>query len=84
VVSFENARKEVWIAFDDMANFEADEQKLMQFITLHKGDCETVVYLRQNKAMKKLGPNHRISKESAAELENLFGKENVKFRTVGI
>jgi len=86
VVSFENVRREIWIAFKDLDDFNNAQEKLCALKTSHPGSCSVVAFLRDSKAMKKLDPSYGFSEDSISMdiYKDLFGSENVKVRVAGI
>jgi len=86
VVSFGDVRKEIWFAFADMKDYSEKQNRLEALSASHPGHCEIVVFLRNDKAMKKLGTSRMISGDevSLEVYKSLFGIENVKIRVAGI
>lgn len=80
IISVEDARKEVWVAFPDKKAYEKGKEPLEAYIAAHTGTSEVVVFLRAEKAKKTLPPALRMqaNEDTQAGLSALFGKDNVK------
>ena len=60
IVPFDKTKKELWIQFPDKESFLSDEQNLYQMLSDSEGEDEVVIYLRAEKAMKRLPKNRNI------------------------
>lgn len=80
LVAFEEVPRNVWIQFANMAEYESMEEKLRETIQEMDGRDSIVVYLKEEKQMKKLPPNFNIlaNRENINTLIQIFSKENVK------
>lgn len=73
----------VWIQFQNMEQYKATEQGLLETMADSDGNDDVVIYLRDTKNYKVLPPNLRVNadEELQDKLYTKFGKENVKFIT---
>ena len=60
IVPFDKTKKELWIQFPDKESFLSDEENLYQMLSDSEGEDEVVIYLRAEKAMKRLPKNRNI------------------------
>ena len=78
IKSFDDCGREVWIRFANKDAYEAAEGQLTEIIRQMDGSDGLAIYLTEEKAIKRMGPNWTL----AASLENLevlyqnFGQEN--------
>lgn len=80
IYSFEEAKRELWIQFADKREFEAEEQKLYGLLMNSDGEDRVVIYLAEEKAMKRLpaSRNAGIDKALLLRLSEAFGEKNIK------
>ena len=80
VYSFEDAKRELWIQFKDKGSFEANEKKLYEMISGSDGSDAVVIYLADEKAMKRLpaSRNLLIEPDLLHRLKAEFGDNNIK------
>lgn len=80
IYSFEEAKRELWIQFADKREFEAEEQKLYGLLMDSDGEDRVVIYLAEEKAMKRLpaSRNAGIDKALLLRLSEAFGEKNIK------
>ena len=80
IIAFENLPKEIWIQFADKEEYERQEQSLHRVIDENRGECELVLFLKKEKAIKRLPKNRGIAsgEKTKEALIELFGKENTK------
>ena len=73
----------VWIQFQNMEQYKAAEQGLLETMSDSDGNDDVVIYLRDTKNYKILPANLRVNagEELRDKLYTEFGKENVKFIT---
>ena len=80
IKSFDDCGREVWIRFANKEAYEAAEGQLTEIIRQMDGSDGLAIYLTEEKAVKRMGPNWTL----AASIENLevlyqnFGQENVQ------
>ncbi len=80
VVPFEEVPREVWIQFAAREDFYRRENDLYEFLRETPGRDAVVIYLRQDKSMKRLSENCCIAADDAmlGELRERYGQDNVK------
>ena len=85
-VEFEKLKKEVWIAFPDREAYARGQTHLLELCFEHTGISDVIVYLRAERARKKLPPDQRVSVSEALlkALRSTFGEKNVKVVEKGI
>lgn len=78
--AFEEVSRDLWIQFETKEAFAQMEQQLYQLIYSSDGKDQVVIYVKNPKAIKRLGDRYsiRITPELVQSLETVFGKENVK------
>ena len=78
--SFDDGKKEVWIQFADMADYESHREELMDLLRLSDGKDEVVLYLKAEKAVKRLGRSMGVlaSPVLIGELAAQFGEDCVR------
>ena len=80
VYSFDETKKELWLQFPDMASYEEQEPRVLEQLRASDGQDEVVVYIKDRKVMKRLGPGWRVAATMrlAQSLSAVFGQNNVK------
>ena len=80
VVAFESLPQELWLQFADMDACLQAEASLNAILRAHPGKDTVVLYLRQERQMKRLSFGVALSDMAAfrGELENLCGEENIR------
>ena len=80
VYSFDETRKELWLQFPDMESYAAQEMRVLEQLRASDGQDEVVVYIKDSKMMKRLGPRWRVcaTVPFAQMLSSVFGQNNVK------
>lgn len=80
IYSFDDAKRELWIQFADKREFEAGEQKLYELLADSDGEDRVVVYLAEEKAMKRLSAAKNVGIDDAllSRLSGEFGEKNIK------
>ena len=80
VIPFEALPRELWLQFEDMESFRDMEEKLYELLAPYDGTDEVVIYLKKQKAYKKLPPSRNV--KVCAQLKEAvcgwLGAENVK------
>ena len=81
-----NTNKELWVAFRDLDAYHAGAKALEDLCFENQGSAQVVVYLRKEKAVKKLGADLRIGTDKVVRslFEKTFGAENVRIRVTGL
>ena len=77
---FETAKKELWIQFPSLAEYERREKELHQALLDSEGEDQVILYVKKEKMKKVLPANRNVSvnQELLARLYGQFGEENVK------
>lgn len=78
--SFDDVKRELWLQFETMKDFEEKEQKLYECMKNSDGNDSVTIYISSSKVMKKL-PNSRnikISKDLIDTLSGWIDQNNVK------
>jgi DNA polymerase-3 subunit alpha len=80
LLGFEEVPRNVWIQFENMADYNAKEENLREIIKDMDGRDGIVIYLKAEKQMKKLPPNYNIlaNRENLNALIHAYSEENVK------
>lgn len=80
IVPFDETGRDLWVQFESMEDFEAKEQQLYGMLHDSDGRDEVVVYVKNPKAIKRLGKNLTIhvNEELVNNLTNFLGENNVK------
>ncbi|MDD2959264.1 MAG: DNA polymerase III subunit alpha [Lachnospiraceae bacterium] len=78
--SFDDVPKDLWIQFDTMEEFQAKSSELYRQITGSDGKDEVVIYVKNPKGIKRLGPQWSVkaSPNLIEALAKLYGKDNVR------
>ncbi len=86
IFSIDDTAREVWIAFDDIAAYKAEQDKLNDLCFENPGDAGVIIYLKKERMRKSLGALSRVN--AAAErleaFKQAFGEENVRVRVIGL
>ena len=90
IYTFDEAPRELWLQFDSKDRYFELKDKvdgvLKEFSEVNAGDTQTKapvsIYLRQEKAVKNLGPDQAVNINTALmnKLHELLGEKNVKVR----
>ena len=80
---FKLPEAEVWIQFGDKEDYRSRLEDLRSLISRYKGSSTVVVYLKKEKAVKRLDAGFAVSaqEEPLAEFKKAFGDENVRTMT---
>jgi len=72
--------RELWVRFDNKETFMAREEELYRLLAESDGRQEVVIYLNEEKAMKRLPKNRsvEITEDLLAVLKTAFGEEQIK------
>jgi len=86
VVAFDDVPCEVWLQFENKESYEASTGELNQIIEKSDGKDTIVIFLKDSKAMKKLGVRYsvRADKQTLDEFKAKLGEKNVKVREMAI
>ena len=80
VVPFEDVQKELWLQFANKDTYAQQETELFGILKNSDGIDEVVIYVKEDKAVKRLGKNRSVNANYAL-LEALYsymGEKNVK------
>ncbi|SFH78353.1 DNA polymerase-3 subunit alpha [Pseudobutyrivibrio sp. OR37] len=80
IKSFDDCAREIWIQFSNKDAYNVAEAKLLETIRQMDGNDALIIYLTEEKAVKRMGANCSLSasENNLAALRGLFGEENVK------
>ena len=80
IKSFDDCAREIWIQFPNKDAYSANEGKLLDTIREMDGSDSLIIYLTEEKAVKRMGANCSLaaSVDNISTLRGLFGEENVK------
>ena len=80
VWTFEEVPRDLWIQFETVDDFAANEKKLYDLIRESDGKDQISIFVRNPRSVKRLGRNRsvRIDRELLDVLRREFGEENVK------
>lgn len=86
IVPFDKVKKEIWLAFDSIGAYEKAAGIISDISFEHPGSSDIIVYLRREKAMKRLSGDLRCmaSEAALAAFRDKLGEENVKTKIIGI
>lgn len=79
-IPFSEVPRELWLQFGNREEFRGKEPALSALLAKHPGSAQVCIYLRNEKAVKKLGNAERVeaSGECLAELGMLLSEKNIK------
>ena len=80
IISMDDLPRELWIRFKNKEVYLAEEEKLYEILSESDGKQEVVIYLEEERAVKRL-PKNRCVDISGTLLENLrqmYGEEQIK------
>ena len=80
IIDMDDLPREVWIRFENKETFLVKEKELYHLLSESDGKQEVVIYLSEERAVKRLGKNYgvNISNGLLSILRNAFGEEQVK------
>ncbi len=80
IVSMDDVPQDVWVQFGTMDEYNAAEKDLLGMIADNDGVDQMIIYVRADKAMKKLGARYSftLTEGLRTALEEKFGAANVK------
>ena len=80
ITRFEDIARRLWVQFADEAEYEAKIEGLYEDLRSSDGNDNVAVYIRSNKAIKRLpsSRNINIDDELLAELGEKYGEDNIK------
>ena len=80
ITAFDDTKKELWLQFDTMEQYEGLEAKLFEALHELDGGDPVIVYIAGTKQMKRLPPsrNVKVNQELVNRLAGFLGEKNVK------
>lgn len=80
IKSFDDCSREIWIQFANKDIYSASEGQLLDTIREMDGNDSLVIYLTEEKAVKRMGANCSLaaSLDNLSTLRGLYGEDNVK------
>ena len=80
IYAFSEAPKELWVQFEDKQQYFELQQALGQLLSAHPGEDGVAIYLREEKAVKRLGRPQAVTVDDALlqGLYTLLGEKNVR------
>lgn len=80
IIRFEDAKREIWLQFQDLATYEEKQEELFQILADSDGEDEVVIYITDKKAIKRLPKSRTVQFNTltANKLYNFLGENNVK------
>lgn len=80
IVSFDQVPRELWVQFQTKEEFRRREMELYEDLRHSDGNDSVVIYLKSEKAMKRLPPNLNIGIDSSilGKMQVKYGQNNVK------
>lgn len=80
IKSFDDCSREIWIQFANKDIYSASEGQLLDTIREMDGNDSLVIYLTEEKAVKRMGANYSLaaSMDNLSTLRGLYGEDNVK------
>ena len=82
ITSFDDLPRELWVQFDDVASYRANESKLLEILAPVDGRDAVVIYLKKERAIKRLpaSRNVKASEGLIDQLKGVFGKKNIALK----
>ena len=80
IYTFAEAPKELWLQLQDKNQYFAQQQALAQLLRAHPGEDGVAIYLRQEKAVKRLDRQYAVQLDPVLmeSLGQLLGEKNVR------
>lgn len=80
IYAFSEAPKELWLQLQDKSQYFAQQQALGQLLRAHPGEDGVAIYLRQEKAVKRLDRQYAVQLDPVLmeSLCQLLGEKNVR------
>ena len=80
IVPFEEIKKELWIQYENKAEYLKEEQNLYQMLKSSEGPDSVVIYCKEEKAIKRLPMNRNVGIDQIllGRLTNCYGEKRVK------
>ena len=80
LLPFDEAPRELWVQFEDMAAYSEGSARLSEILRGSDGSSRVILYLKAERAKKMLPPNWNvgIDEDLLDQLEDAFGPQNIK------
>lgn len=80
IYSFDDTKKELWLKFDTVEDYDGRERELLEQLKASDGQDRVIIYIAGTKQMKQLPPNWNVQAEERLleGLKELLGEKNVK------
>lgn len=86
MTTFDDMIQEIWVQFDSKNVFFEEQNKLYELLKMHSGKNRVIIYCREEKAINRLGNGFGVSSDQDLiyQLQEKFGKKNIKIKKIGI
>ena len=86
IIPFDGLVRELWIQFPTKEAFFREEKHLKESLRTYQGKSAVVVYCKAERAVNRLGHDWMVEPDPDLiyELEEWYGKENIRFRSLGL
>ena len=80
IYRFDDTKKELWLQFASLKEYEEKEKELFPLLDDSDGNDEVIIYIAQEKRMKRLAKSHSVKADSRLVnvLTSFLGEGNVK------
>ncbi len=80
ITSFDEITKRLWVKFPTMEEYEKKADELLTMLAASDGRDSVVIYIDDQKLMKKLPPNRNVNADEnlCQKLSSIYGTENIK------
>ncbi len=80
VVAFKDVPRELWVQFEDLAAYQAEEKALLDLLREKEGSSSVIIYLKKEKAKKILPANWNVQadEELLGRLTKKLGEKNIR------
>ncbi|MDD4371528.1 MAG: DNA polymerase III subunit alpha [Anaerostipes sp.] len=86
ITTFDDMIQEIWVQFDSKNVFFEEQNKLYELLKMHRGKNRVIIYCKEEKAINRLGNGFGASSDQDLiyQLQENFGKKNIKIKKIGI
>ena len=79
IIPFDAVPKELWVKFEDFAQFQKAEQELYSILEEYDGDNVVIIYCGKEKIMKQLPKSKNVNacKELVSRLREIYSEDNI-------
>lgn len=81
VKAFDRKVNELWLQYQSLEDFEEDKIKLLEFLSLNKGDDKAIIFIRESRLKKVLDKGINVNQDIISYLSRKMGEDNVKVVT---